>query len=410
VASRSLARERVLPECGFAGGSIREEHRMVYIVLVNWNGWRDTIECLESLLRLTGADFTVVVCDNASVDGSLDKIRAWARGEIAAESGNPSLRSFIEPPASKPVAVFDATPGSNSSPPAGARLVLIQTGANIGYAGANNVGMHFALAQPQCSHIWLLNNDTIVDPRALAALLARTREAPRAGMCGSTVLYYHHPEIVAGLGGASYSPWTARHRLLYAGRPASSLPDPRAVEARMDFVSGAALLVSRALVERAGFLSEDYFLYAEEPDWALRARPHFALAYAPTSVVFHKEGASIQRMAGHSTASSGTASHGSSTQVSGHDSGDGPGLGNPQSVPTRVRGDFWLTRSRIVFTRKHCWYFLPSVCAVVAASFFLRLVRGRFRNCGAVWAGFCSGFALHPSVESARRLADRVAS
>jgi GT2 family glycosyltransferase len=350
----------------------------VFVVVVNWNGWRDTIECLESVFHLQHAHLTVVVLDNGSSDGSLEKIRAWARGELLAEARNPALLPLIEPRVPKPISVVEAEPDSAPQPAPAARLVLIPISANLGYAGANNIGIRYALARSECTHIWLLNNDTVVTPGALAALLARMAERPEAGMCGPVQLYYDQPQSVCALGGAAYSAWTARHRLLYARCPADALPHPREVERRMHFVSGAAMLVSRRFVECAGLLSEDYFLYAEEMDWMLRGRPRFSLAYCPASIVYHKEGASVRR--------------GSHRSKSG------------------ARADFWLTRSRLLFTRRHFRRFLPTVSAVVAVSFAVRLARGRFSNCRAVWAGFRSGCALSPSVEAARKLCARISA
>src|SRR5260370_12650012 len=69
----------------------------VYIVLLNWNGWQDTIECLESVFRLSYSHFTVIVCDNASSDGSIEKIEGWAKGFIAASCENPDLACLTMP-------------------------------------------------------------------------------------------------------------------------------------------------------------------------------------------------------------------------------------------------------------------------------------------------------------------------
>src|ERR1700674_1871023 len=102
------------------------------VILLNWNGWKDTIECLESVFRLTYPDFRVVVCDNASADGSLKKIKQWARGELPAESANPLLSQLISPPLPKPIPYLELTreetvlSAAHSSP-----LTLIQNGANL---------------------------------------------------------------------------------------------------------------------------------------------------------------------------------------------------------------------------------------------------------------------------------------
>src|SRR5450830_954663 len=122
---------------------------LTYIVLLNWNGWKDTIECLESVFRLDYPHFRVIVCDNASRDGSLDHIKAWADGRQAAAASSVVLRSAARPLA-KPVAWVEydreqAERGGDAHEQA--PLVLIQTGANLGFAGGNNVGVRYAQAR-----------------------------------------------------------------------------------------------------------------------------------------------------------------------------------------------------------------------------------------------------------------------
>ena len=57
----------------------------VYIILLNWNGWKDTCQCLESVLRSDYPNFRVIVCDNRSTDGSMQKIKDWAEGKVTAD-------------------------------------------------------------------------------------------------------------------------------------------------------------------------------------------------------------------------------------------------------------------------------------------------------------------------------------
>src|ERR1700757_2392454 len=109
--------------------AVQDPSPRVYIVLLNWNGWRDTIECLESVLRLDYPDYKVIVCDNASSDGSMEHIRSWARGDLAAESRTPALASLVTPPVPKPVRFIEVQPsqGPDHSGDQAAPLVLIQT-------------------------------------------------------------------------------------------------------------------------------------------------------------------------------------------------------------------------------------------------------------------------------------------
>lgn len=249
----------------------------VVVVLLNWNGWRDTVECLDSLFAEGAAPCRVVVCDNASRDDSVARIRAWAEARFGAAFAHLRRADIDE----------------------GARLgdegfALVENGANLGFAGGNNPGIRLALTDPACTHVWVLNNDTVVAPDALGHALARMQADPRIGLCGSTLIYHGEPDRVQAYGGASYSRWTGRSRHLGAFAPSTPLPvDAAAVEARMSYVVGAAMLASRSFIEQVGLMREDYFLYCEEIDWATRAQGRFRLGYAPASVVWHKEGASI---------------------------------------------------------------------------------------------------------------------
>lgn len=264
----------------------------VSIVLVNWNGWADTVECLESVFRLRYPRFRVFVCDNASQDESLERIVAWAEGRLAGHVAEQSpLRRLSWPPVPKPLpyAMRQRSEAERGpSVPDAVRLELVATGSNLGFAGGNNVALRCALARDDFEYAWLLNNDTVVEPDALGHLVARMAENAQAGLCGSTLLDYEPPHAVQALGGATYNRWLGTARQIHSepsGRAA-------AVERRMAYVVGASMLVSKAFLRDVGLLSEDYFLFFEELDWAARARGRYGLAFAPGSVVYHKAGRS----------------------------------------------------------------------------------------------------------------------
>lgn len=274
----------------------------VAIILVNWNGARDLLECLESLMRLNTPAFDVVVCDNQSSDGSVEKLVAWAAGGVPVTPESPAHAALFEAPRRvqprvRVIERAEAEDGALSFAQDTA-ITIIRTGGNLGFAGGNNVGLRHAMRDPRYAHFWLLNTDTVVAADALDALLERAAQRPDAGMVGSTLLYYWFPDRVQAMGGASFdvSRGVAAH--LGAGVPRGAIPaDPAALEACTDYVVGASILASRAFVERVGLMCEDYFLYFEEIDWAVRGREGFALAYAPASVVFHKVGGSSRRQA-----------------------------------------------------------------------------------------------------------------
>jgi GT2 family glycosyltransferase len=260
----------------------------VAVTVLNWKSAADTVACIESLLGLE-QETGIFVCDNASPDDSMVRLRAWAEERLPAinagrvAAGRPAVR-FRD--------------GERGDPPfgdtarAGSIVTLIQTGANGGYAAGNNVGLRAALAEGY-DYFWVLNNDTEVEPDAVTRLLERMRADPAIGICGSTLVYFDRRDLVQNLGGADFDRLKGRGVALGFQTPSAAPVDGPAIEARLKYVSGAAAMVSRAFLERVGLMEEDYFLYWEEFDWAMRARGRFRLGFAPRSVVYHKVGASI---------------------------------------------------------------------------------------------------------------------
>lgn len=321
----------------------------VYIVILNWNGWRDTVECLESVFKLDYPSFTVVVCDNASSDGSMTKIQDWADGRVAAECSSADLTRLIEPPAPKPLRFIVAAAREAQSDPA-ARLVLIQTGSNLGFAGGNNVGIRYALARGHRGYVWLLNNDTLIEPDSLSALVQMAQTDSMLGICGSLLRDYAAPHDIQTTG-RRYSPWSGRTSAFKERTDAASAGPGRSGY----IVEGASMLVSGEFLERVGLLEESYFLFFEELDWMTRADSIFHFGYSPASVVYHKTGASI-----------------------------GSAIARTSRSPL---SEFYQTRNRLVFTRRHHpWFFL---CVLLAVSFSAvqRIFIGKPANAGAILRG-----------------------
>ncbi len=259
----------------------------VFIVILNWNGLADTLGCLESLSNLNYPNFEVIMVDNASSDGSEEVLRERFPQHI-----------------------------------------VIQSGANLGFAGGTNVGLRYALGYG-ADYAWLLNNDTLVEPDALTQLVARMQEKPDAGLCGSTLVYHHDRSKIQAYGGATYNKWLSTSHHIGQDAPSARGVDAEEVEEQLDYLVGASCLASRELLEEVGLLSEDYFLYYEELDWATRAKGRYTLAFAPLSVVYHKEGGSI-----------GSSSEG--------------------AKKSRL-ADYYGVRNRLLYTRKHAPEALPSV-------------------------------------------------
>lgn len=227
---------------------------LTYIILVNWNGWRDTAACVESCAHLTGAAYRLLVVDNHSSDDSVAQLRERF----------PHLRIEV-------------------------------TAENLGFAGGNNVGIELALAEG-ADFVWLLNNDTTVAPDSLSELLRAAAEHPGAGMFGSKVLYHARPDTIWFAGGF-LDPKRAGYPR-HVG--ADQVDDGRFDEpATADFLTGCSLLVRRQVIDQIGPVAEEFFMYWEDVEWCARAQAAgWECRYVPASRVWHKVASSI-RGAGH---------------------------------------------------------------------------------------------------------------
>ncbi|MDP2416735.1 MAG: glycosyltransferase family 2 protein [Hydrogenophaga sp.] len=273
----------------------------VYIVILNWNGWKDTVECLESVCRLDYGHVQVVVCDNDSSDDSLTHIRAWADGQapVLIDEKNP-LRRLSFPNIPKPVSYAELSrPDAEASrlSPLQEPLILIQTGGNLGFAGGNNVGLRFVLQQGDAAYVWLLNNDTVVEPDALSTLVEQCISQAQTGRpftSGSLVCFYSDPEVIQALGGSQFNERTGiASQTLGRFKHRSEPVDHAQVAQSLHNITGCTWLLPITYLHDVGLMEESYFLYYEEIDWTMRAGQRYGLTYAPGSVVYHKEGSSI---------------------------------------------------------------------------------------------------------------------
>ena len=250
----------------------------IAIVILNWNGWKDTIECLSSITRLSNQDFSVIVIDNASTDTSRVKLLDWF-------SRNDTRLHFTGE-------INETDVGVYKRPFECLECVYVQASQNGGFAAGNNIGMRLAL-QAGCEFVWLLNNDTVVEPASLVSLKACMESDPKIGMCGSVLVYYDDRSVIQAVGGVRFNFMLGRGEQLGQGL---ALEDNRVTQLAMKpptYISGASLFLSTNFLKDIGLMEESYFLYYEELDWAVRASLRWKLAIALTSVVYHKEGGSI---------------------------------------------------------------------------------------------------------------------
>jgi len=272
----------------------------VAIIVLNYNGWKDTIECLESVLRNDYPNYQVIVVDNGSPDSSMEYIKAWAEGRqevLTPEPGHP-LYHLSHPSVKKPIPYIcytreEAEKGGDFEleekltkdwqeqrnfsnigliPTSPYPLIFIQTGENLGFAGGNNIGIRYGFAKGDCDYFWLLNNDTVIDKNTLTEMVKLAESNEKIGMVGAKLLFYESPRIIQSLGVKNNSKisWNKNIEINY-------------------FILGASLLVKNNLLKKIGLLDEKYFMMAEEEDWCIRALlAGYKLFSCGRSKIWHK--------------------------------------------------------------------------------------------------------------------------
>lgn len=272
---------------------------LVYVIVLNWNGWRDTSVCLSSLENLDYPNYEMVVVDNGSTDHSVEEIRK-------------------------------AYP----------QITLLETGRNLGFAGGNNVGIRYALERG-ADYIWLLNNDTVVDPNALTAMVEIAESDPKIGAVGSVLYYMNQPEKVQAWGGGRISLITGRSRHLLS-------------PGELHYITGASLLLRTEALEQVGLLDEGFFMYWEDADLSFRLRQKgWAVAVAPDSRVLHKESASAKK-------------------------------GSPQQ-------DILFNASAVRFFRRHAQFPLLPIVLGIGGRMLKRLLLRDWERIKSVWLGYKKG-------------------
>ncbi len=211
----------------------------IFVVLLNWNGKEDTLVCLKSLEKVT-TPHKVVVVDNGSTDGSVEAISK-----------------------------------TNAH--------LIETGKNLGYAEGNNVGIKRALEQG-ADYIFILNNDTRVEPNILESFLKR--DLP---IQGGTAHLMDKPHLLDHLGG-NWNVKKGTFDLVGARAPASQWTAPMT----LDYVCGVALFVKAEVFKEVGLFDPRFFLFWEESDWCFRAKKkRYTINTCPEAKLYHKVSASF---------------------------------------------------------------------------------------------------------------------
>lgn len=210
----------------------------VSIIIVNWNGYIDTLECLKSLENIEYPNYEVVIVDNGSTDNSVLEIKKHYPKHL-----------------------------------------LIETNENLGFAGGNNVGIRYALDHGT-DQILLLNNDTVVDKYFLKKLVDHSISNQNIGIVGPLIYYFKEKKKLWWQGG-NFDFW-----FNFCDYSFDKVPEK---PYQSSFISGCALLIKKDVIEKIGLLNEDYFLYYEDADWCFRAKKEgYNCTIIPSSIIWHK--------------------------------------------------------------------------------------------------------------------------
>jgi GT2 family glycosyltransferase len=269
----------------------------VAIIILNWNGWKDTLECLESVYRIDYPSYDVVVLDNGSKDDSIQKIKDYLSGSVSVDSKFFSYRSENKPinllELSKEEAEAAIAEGETMARlPSDRRLILIKNDQNYGFAEGNNIGIRYALRALNPDYILFLNNDTAVDEAFLKELVEVADGDTSIGFAGPKVFYYDFQGrtdviSVAGIDLLMYK--GSYHRI---GEGESDLGQCDKVRV-VDLIEGSCLLANCQALRNVGLFNPHYFAYLEENDLCVRgAEAGYKSVYVPKSRIWHKIGSS----------------------------------------------------------------------------------------------------------------------
>lgn len=213
----------------------------VSIVILNWNGLNDTLECLSSIKKSDYSNYEIIVVDNASFIAEGDIIK----------------KNFPE-------------------------ISLIKSIENLGYAGGNNKGIKFAL-ENKAQYIWLLNNDTVIEPNTLSKLVLEGNRVSQIGLLSPIIYYYASRFRIQHCG--TFIKWKT-----FEIEDLKNLEDMKALNEENTCLFGTALLIKSEVIKKIGYLNEKLFAYCEDIEYSVRALNAGYLNKMVTNAkIFHKE-------------------------------------------------------------------------------------------------------------------------
>lgn len=208
--------------------------KKVFIILLNYKGYEDTMACIKSLRKVEYENYNVVIVDNFSNDGSYEKLK-------------------VENP----------------------ECIVLQADENKGFSAGNNIGIRYAM-EHGADYVMLLNNDTEVKSDFLKKMIEASDDDT---VVTPSIYFYSEPNEI----------WYADGRINYSRCTVSNGNDRESKYC--NYASGCCLLMPRKIIEKVGYWAEEYFMYYEDMDYSIRILQNgFKIFYNKDAVVYHKVG------------------------------------------------------------------------------------------------------------------------
>lgn len=245
----------------------------VYISVLNYNGFKDTIECIESILKNNYKNYQIIIVDNNSTDNSLKYIIEYLNKiNIEYISLNENDILNVE---------LNTVKNQNK-----VKVILIKNNENKGFSGGNNIAIKYAFIQDDFEYIWLLNNDTVINSDTVEKIIRtfnEKRKKDNIGIMGTIQLYDDKKEIIQAAAGR-FNKWKGAFLNYGEGREKN-----RFKLEKFDYIYGASIVLHKNFIKTAGLLNEEYFMYYEEIDLSQKAKKYnFKIAVAEDIFIFHK--------------------------------------------------------------------------------------------------------------------------
>jgi len=244
------------------------------VILVNWNGWKDTINCASSVMASNFLNIKILIVDNGSTDGSIEQIIDWANQKNVVLS----------------VVHLQTEDIRTSRHNLDARIYLLLSGKNFGFASGCNAAIRYAADNLHSNYFFFLNNDAIVNQETIGRLVESAARIDGLGALGAMIYDYDDRSRLQAYGGGYVIPFLGYSWLIRGQRKSNRIKSTFVADA---YISGACMMIPAATIDRIGLMDEGYFLYWEDADWCKRmTKADLTLVIDNRAKVFHKHGGS----------------------------------------------------------------------------------------------------------------------